>query len=158
MPDTTLLAAHSKTLLVLHGLLSLALGGASTHLAIVAVRLLRGDRGLARLARIYSRTVGLVFVAAFGVGLLLYPTFRYHVRAIFLDRHEPWAANLFDIKEHMAALALPFALALLFVGPKLHPETEPAIRPWFALAALVTWAAVAFSIVSGLLITNVRGV
>src|SRR4051812_34865753 len=119
---STFLFAGGRLLLVLHALVALALCGACTHLAIVAVRLLRGPRGLGRLARIYAQVVSATFVIAFALGLLLYPTFRYHVRGLFLDRHAPWASNLFDIKENFAALGLPFAIGLFFIGRRFDPE------------------------------------
>ncbi len=156
--SSTFLFPAARALLVLHALVALALGGASTHLALVALRLLRGRPGLTRLARIYAQVVGATFVAAFALGLLLYPTFRYHVRGLFLDRHEPWASNLFDMKENLAALGLPTALGLFFLGRRLTPDGEPGPVRWFAFAALWTWLTVALAIVFGLVVTSVKGV
>ena len=105
MPSVFLDGA-AKPLLVIHALVAFALLGASTHLAIVSIQLLRGRSHLGRLARVYAQVIGATFSAAFAVGLLLYPHYRYDVRGLFLDRYEPWASNLFDIKETLAALGL----------------------------------------------------
>jgi hypothetical protein len=153
----TFLFSSARTLLVLHALVALALGGASTHLALVSLRLLRGHQGLARLARIYAQVVSVTFVAAFAVGLLLYPSFRYHVRGLYLDRHAPWASNLFDLKENFAALGLPCAIGLFFIGRRLDPAREPGMIRWFAFASVWTWLTVVFGVVSGLVVTSVKG-
>ncbi|MBK7865395.1 MAG: hypothetical protein IPJ65_43720 [Archangiaceae bacterium] len=153
---TTFLFSSARSMLVLHALVSVALAGASTHLALVGLRLWRGERGLTRLARIYAQVVAATFVGAFALGLLIYPTFRYHVRGVFFDRHEPWASNLFDMKENVAALGLPCAIALFFIGRRLEPDRDPEIFRWFALASVWTWLTIAFTIVSGLVVTSVK--
>jgi len=152
------LDGHARLLLVLHAVIGFALLGACTHQAVVGIGLLRGRAHLGRLARIYSRVIGAAFVAAFAVGLLMYPHFRYHVRALFLDRYEPWASNLFDMKEDLLGLGLPLALALFFVGRRLDPERERAAAPFFAVLSVSLWALVAFGVISGVIVTSVRGV
>lgn len=148
----------AKPLLVLHALAAFALLGACTHQAIVAVQLLRGKLHLARLARIYAQTIGALFIAAFSLGLALYPHFRYHVRGLFLDRYEPWASNLFDMKENLLALGLPLALVLFVIGRRFDPREEPALLPWLSFASIGLWVLVLFGVVSGLVVTSVKGV
>lgn len=152
------LEGAAKPLLVLHALVAFALVGACTHLVVVAIQLLRGRWHLGRLARVYSQVIGGCFVGAFGFGLLMYPHYRYHVRGLFLDRYEPWASNLFDIKENLAALGLPLALALFFVGRRLEPKEQGAVLPLFAYLAFAIWGLVVFAAVSGLVVTSVKGV
>jgi hypothetical protein len=162
LPDlantSVVLQDQAPFLLVLHAIVAIVLGGASTHLVIVCIRILRGDRGLSRLVRIYSQVIAYAFVITFGLGLLLYPTFRYHTRALFLDRHAPWAANLFDMKENFVAFVLPLALGLGFVGAKLDFEKDGRSLPYVFLAAFSVWVMVTFAIIAGLLVTNTRGV
>jgi hypothetical protein len=88
--------------------------GASTHHAVIAVGYLRGSFEV-RLARIYAATVAVAWLVTFVLGVLAYPTFRYGVRARYLDRYEPWASNLFDIEEHCAALGLPVVLGVFLL-------------------------------------------
>ena len=148
----------AKPLLVLHALAAFALLGACTHQALVAIALLRGRWHLARLARIYAQVIGALFVLAFAAGLLIYPRYRYVVRGLFLDRYEPWASNLFDMKENLVALGLPFALGLFFLGRKFDGTNDRVLVPWLAFSAISLWALVTFGVVSGLVITSVRGV
>jgi hypothetical protein len=147
----------AKPLLVLHAFAAFALLGASTHLAIVSFRLWRGGLQLGRLARIYAQIIGACFAGAFAVGLALYPHYRYHVRGLYLDRYEPWASNLFDFKETLAALGLPLALGLFFVGRRYEPKEDAAVTPYFVLLSFSVWAVALTAVVSGLIVTSVKG-
>lgn len=153
---TVFLAWATKPLLVLHALVAFALLGALTHLAIVAVGELRGARRV-RLLRIYAQVVGGTFAAAFGLGLLIYPAYRYFVRGLYFDRYEPWASNLFDLKENLVGLGLPLAL-LLFLAGRRYEASHAGARGLIATSAVLLWAIVLFGVVSGLLVTSVRAV
>ena len=83
----------------------------------------------------------------------MYPHFRVDVRGRYLDRHQPWASNLFDFKEHLMALGLPMALTLFFLARR-----GDSVRPLTNLFAVALWVMVLWSAVSGLIITSVRGV
>lgn len=157
MPSVFLDGA-AKPLLILHAFAAFALLGACTHQAIVAVQLLRGKLHLARLARLYAQIIGALFAVAFAIGLAMYPHFRYHVRGLYLDRYEPWASNLFDMKENLLALGLPLALVLFVVGRRFDPREEPALLPWLSFASIALWALVLFGAISGLVVTSVKGV
>jgi hypothetical protein len=157
MPQLFLEGA-ARPLLVLHALLALALGGASTHLAIIMIRVWRGRAQPGRLVRMYSRTIGALFVIDFVLGLLVYPTYRYYVRGLYFDRYEPWAANLFDLKEILLGLGLPLALGVFAVCGFGSDETSPERRAWAASLSLLLWILIAFGIVSGLTVTTVRSV
>ena len=152
------LESFARPLLVLHALVALALAGASTHLAIVSWRLWRGAHHLGRLARVYAQVIGGCFAVAFLLGLLMYPHYRYAVRGLYLDRYEPWASNLFDIKENLAALGIPIAVALFGVGRKLEPGRDQPLLGWLAFLAIANWTLVVAAAVMGLVVTDVRGV
>jgi hypothetical protein len=152
------LDGHERLLLALHALCGFALLGACTHQALIGIGLLRGRLHLGRLARVYAQVIGGSFAVAFGLGLLLYPHYRYHVRGLYLDRYEPWASNLFDMKENLLGLGLPLALGLFAIGRSFDPERERALVPWFAASSIALWALVAFGVVSGVVVTGVRGV
>ncbi len=156
MPDI-FLASMAKLLVLLHAMAAIVLVGASTHHAIVTVGYLRG-RYRVRLGRIYAAVVAIAYLVTFAIGLLAYPTFRYHVRALFLDRYEPWASNLFDIKENLAALGLPLVLGAWLLSRRLEPEDDRVLLPGYALMVLLTTAIVWFGVISGVIITMTRGV
>jgi hypothetical protein len=152
------LEGWARPLLLLHAVAAVALAGAATHQALVAFRLWRGAIHLGRLARVYSRLLGALYPAAFALGLLMYPHYRYAVRGLYLDRYAPWASNLFDVKENFAALGLPLALALFFVGRDLEPARDRPLLGFVAFLSIALWALMLTAALSGLLITDVRGV
>lgn len=137
---------------MLHALVAMALLGSTTHLVVVKVQRWRGKPN-ERLEQVYARLIAPLFGAAFFLGLVLYPHFRVAVRAGYLDASQPWASNLFDLKEHLAALGLPLALGLYGLAKR-----GPAVRPLTDLFALALWAMVTWMAVSGLIITAVKGV
>lgn len=154
----TFLAGAARALLVLHALVALGGVGATTHLALVGVRLWRGAHHLARLARTYSQVIGATYAGAFLLGLSVYPHYRYAVRGLYLDRYEPWASNLFDMKENIAALGLPLAVALFVVGRRVEPARDRPLLGYLAFLAVAVWVVIVVTAVMGLVVTEVRGV
>jgi hypothetical protein len=147
----------ARTFVVLHALAAIVLIGASTHHALIAIGYVRGTFKV-RLGRIYAATVAVAYGATFLLGLLAYPAFRYHVRALYLDRYAAWASNLFDTKENFAALGLPLVIAVFVMSRAMKPDEDRALARAYAafvvVAALIVW----FDVISGLAITMTRGV
>lgn len=158
MNEAPLLAFAAKPLLVLHALLAMGLGGATTHLSLVLVRSALGRPPPVRLIRIYAPTVAVLWLAAFAVGLAMYPHFRLDVRAYHLDAEAPWASNLFDVKENLAALVLPLVAWLGLTGRRFTTESHAPLLGAMAVASVSAWVVLLTVIVGGLLVTSVRGV
>lgn len=157
-PDAhTFLYGLRKLLLVLHFASSVALVGSSTHLLLQMPALLRG-KSRQRLERIYGRVVAAAYAATYALGALLYPTYRYHVRALFLDHRHPMVSNLFDVKENLATIALPLALALGALGGRMTDPADRPFRPVYAAMSLLVASVVWFDVISGVLIVSYRGV
>ena len=157
MPDV-FLAPWGPLLLVLHGLCAAALGGVAVHQGVVAVLALL-QRPRPRLMRVYGLVALCLYVATALLGALVYPRYRIFIRALYLDRHAPWAANLFDLKENLATLGLPLAVgAFLLSRDPVHLKEDRDARWLYAFFALSLAALCVFNIVSGLLCTSVRGV
>src|SRR5438128_1212200 len=80
-----------------------------------------------RALRRFSWIAPAVVVPQFALGLLLYPTYRVRVRLPDLDKNAPHVAQLFDFKEHLAAvgLALILASALLARSVASGDEEQP---------------------------------
>jgi hypothetical protein len=148
--------------LLVHALVALALGGASTHLALVAFALATGRPKRwqsARLAATYAKVTGTLFLVSIAIGALLYPTFRYRVRGLYLDRYAPWASNLFDMKEVLAALAAPLAIGLVVLGRRAPDEASSSeARLVFYLCSAVVFGVTLFNVISGLVIVSVRSI
>jgi hypothetical protein len=140
-----------------HSACAIVLVGASTHQLVIAFRVMRG-RPNPRLARLYGLLVAATYGATMVLGALAYPTYRYYVRGLFLDRHAIWASNLFDMKENFSTIALPLELGTWWLGRVLDGEDDRAMRRGYffmvALQAGIFW----FDVAAGLLVTMVRGV
>ncbi len=158
-PDAhTFLFGARKLLLILHAAAAIVLIGSATHHALRMPAFLRG-KGALRLERIYARIVATAYVTVYLLGALLYPTYRYHVRALFLDRHHPMVSSLFDLKENMATIALLLALALGALGGRLtnDPDDRLLVRVYAGMSLFVA-ATAWFNVVSGIFIVSVRSV
>jgi hypothetical protein len=146
--------------LVVHALVALALGGAATHLALVAFALATGRPKrwrVPRLAAVYAQVAGTLFLLSIAVGALLYPTYRYRVRALYLDRYAPWASNLFDMKEVLAALTAPFAVGLIVLGRRPPDAAANTDARWvFYLCAGIVFGTTLFNVISGLIVASVH--
>lgn len=147
----------ARLLVVLHAMAAIVLVGASTHHAIIAVGYLRG-RHKVRLGRIYAATIAVAYGVTFGLGLLAYPSFRYHVRGLYLDRYEVWASNLFDTKENFAALGIPLVIAAFVLSRVMNVKDDRGLVRAYAAFVILAAAIVWFDVISGLAITMARGV
>jgi hypothetical protein len=151
------LSSLARLLVVLHAAAAIVLVGAATHHALIAIGYLRGVFKV-RLARIYSSTVAATWLTTFALGLLSYPTFRIAARAVYLDRYEPWASRLFELKEHSAALGIPLVLGAVALSRTFDPKQDRVLARAYAAIVLLAAAIVWFDVFSGLAITLVKGV
>jgi hypothetical protein len=156
MPDIAL-DSIAPLLVVLHAAAAIVLIGSTTHHALIAIGYARG-RFKVRLGRIYAATLAATYAITFGFGLLAYPTFRYHVRVLFMDRYAPWASNLFDTKENFAALGLPFVAMVFVMSRTIDPEQDRVLSRMYTAFAVLVAAIVWFDVICGLAITMTRGV
>ena len=93
--------SFAKILQFLHWLAAIASTAACVHLIVRLARSRQDKR-----AYVHARTLLVAYLSLYGLGCLVYPTFRVRVRAEFLDSAYPWATGLFEIKEQAATLAL----------------------------------------------------
>jgi hypothetical protein len=155
--EQTVFYSSAKLLVLLHAVAAAVLVGASTHHSVVTVGYIRRRYNL-RLGRIYAATVAAAYVVTLGLGSLAYPTYRYHVRGLYLDRHAVWASNLFDIKENCATIGLPLAIGAFVLSRIFHPKEDRPLLLGYALMVFLATGIVWFTTISGLLITQVKGV
>ncbi|MCZ7582763.1 MAG: hypothetical protein M5R36_05180 [Deltaproteobacteria bacterium] len=157
MPGPVIFEAIGKPLVVAHALCAFSAAAVSVHLALHARSVAR-RRGGHKRGRVFAKTTGILFAATVLTGLLAYPNFRYHVRGLYLDHHFPWASNLFDMKENLALLILPFMALALWTDASSAKDDTAAAKKTFAWSTAVTAAVLAACVVMGLVITLVKGV
>jgi hypothetical protein len=151
------LYAARRVLLILHAGGSIVLIGAATHHALQMRHYLRGRFGSGRLEKTYAKVVAAAYLGTFVLGALLYPAYRVHVRGYYLDRHAPFFAGLFDVKEVFASLTLPAAIGLGALAFTLRPADERYLVPVYVAMSFLVCAVVWLNVISGLLIVAVRG-
>jgi hypothetical protein len=119
---------------------------------------LQGRFGRVALEKTYAKVVAVTYVVTFLLGAILYPTYRYHVRALYLDRYAWWAARLFDVKEVFASLALLVAIALGVLAYTLRPSEERWLLRVYATMSFLVCGVVWLDVIAGLVVTSVRGI
>ena len=148
---------HS-VLLVLHAISAGVLTGAAIHNGLMGyAQLRRNDLGNLRLRRLYPKVLGVAFILTFGLGTIIYPTFRVEVRAGWMDVHLPWATVLFEVKEHLVALA---GLVLVYLIPSsghLRAGEEKADLRFCAMASVFVMLVVCYALITGLFISALEG-
>jgi hypothetical protein len=147
-----------RALLVLHAGGSVVLIGSATHHALQMRHYLRGRFNRVQLEKTYARVVGAAYLFTFALGALLYPTYRVHVRGLYLDRFAPFFSGLFDVKEVYASLTLLVAAALFALSFTLRPSEERSLVPIYAAMSFCICGVVWLNVIAGLLIVSVRGV
>ena len=144
-----------KLLVLLHALSAIVLIGASTHHAVIAIRMLRGVFAV-RLARLYALVGAVAYAVTFVLGAVAYPRFRHLVRAAYLDEYASWASRLFEAKEDLAALALPLVIGALIVARFVDSKSDRHVLVTYAFTVTTIATIVWFNVVSGLLITMTK--
>ena len=148
---------QARLLLLLHAAGAIVLVGASTHHFLIALGYLRGHFKV-RLGRIYAVTVAIAYGVTFLLGALVYPSFRYLVRGLYLDRYDVWASNLFEMKENLAVLGLAMSIGALILSRAMDPSLDRHTRFGYAVFVFTQTLIVWFNVVSGLLITMAKSV
>lgn len=156
--DAVVFYAARRVLLVLHAAGSIVLIGSATHHALQMRHYLRGRFQRAALERTYARVVAVAYAVTFAIGAALYPTYRVHVRGLYLDRYAPGFAALFDVKEMYASLTLLVAIALFALAGTKWQAEPPAMVRVYAVMSFIVCATVWFNVIAGLLVASVRGI
>lgn len=155
--ESTVLQPFARLLVFLHAASAIVLIGSTSHHFLVARGYLRGTYKT-RLGRIYAATSATAYATAFLLGSLAYPTYRYHVRGLYLDRYAVWASNLFDIKENLASLGLVPVLGALVLSRVMDPREDRALVRGYAAMVFSATVVVWFNVIAGLFVTMAKGV
>lgn len=166
-------------LLIVHGLLAVALLGAITHQALAVLWPARGGESFQRRFRAvsgpsYTGAVIALFIATFIIGAVIYPAYRLNVRTYLQDYRMFAAEGAFEIKEHLAAIALALLPLYWMLWRRPPPRsagaavaeaanfgaTQDLTRAWAmargavtAMIALTVWS----SFLIGHILNNIRG-
>jgi hypothetical protein len=156
--EAVFLYGARRLLLVLHAAGSIVLVGSATHHAMQMRHYLRGKFVRVEQEKRWAKVVSVAYVFTFVIGALLYPTYRYHVRGLYLDRFAPTYSGLFDVKEVYASLTLVVALGLGALAFALRPAEERWLVRVYAAMSFLVCGVVWLNVVLGILVTSVRGI
>jgi hypothetical protein len=139
---TVLFEGVARPLLIVHAVLGFAAVFSVTHHAAHAILSALG-RGQARALKRFAWIAPATLLAQAACGLAIYPVYRVRVRAADLERSAPMAVQLFDLKEHLAALALALVIAAALAGRDSNdaPEARWPVAALSATGALFVWTA-----------------
>jgi len=147
-------------LLIFHLLVTFVLVGSMTHQLFVVRDYLRGKFGRQKRDYFYLKVVLWSYLICYGIGALIYPAFRIHVRHEYFDveaNHLRWATGLFEVKEHWGAVLMALLLALFFLRRSFQPSEEKAklyfYLPMILIMNLVLW----YKIIVGVYLTSLKG-
>jgi hypothetical protein len=150
----------ATTLLIIHGLVAVALLGATTHqtLATWIPTRTRPDSFVGRFRTVpsaaFANAIVLLYVASALLGAVVYLYFRVDVRP-GLERGGHWPAlGFFDIKEHFVAIGLALLPAywICWQQPR-GSELAPTRAALTTILSCIVW----WSFLVGHIVNNIRG-
>jgi len=149
-------------LLIVHGLLAVTLLGAITHQALaVSRRRAAGPAGRSFVDRFgavgaphYTVAIMVLLLLTTLLGVVLYPQYRIDVRPTLEDLALPMANGAFEIKEHLAAIAVGLLPAYwsAWRGP-VEQRSVAAQRGLTWILAGLVW----YGFIVGHVLNNIRG-
>jgi hypothetical protein len=148
-----------STLLIIHGILAVFLLGAITHQAVGAAwpvtkkgsgffQSVRGVNGMS-----YTNAVLILFLVTFAIGTIIYPTYRINVRTVLQEYRDFKPEGMFEMKEHLLALALALLPIYWLVWRKASDSNRVARAALSSLIAIAVW----WGFLTGHIINNIRG-
>lgn len=141
--------------LIAHLLTGLLVLGALTHHLVIIARGRTAARPRATRRLAFWATLG--YLLSFAWGVLVYPSFRYYVRHLYLDDALPWATGLFEIKEHALAIGLA-VLPAYYASSRSVKDLDAKDRRFHVLSVLVLNGLVWYGFIVGAVVVNMRGV
>lgn len=143
---------------ILHGLLAMILLGAVTHQGLSVWRKpapakVLFDRFRAVNPVGYANTVVILYVLTFIIGALIYPIFVIDVKGSIADYGMRKTIGIFQIKEHVAVIALGMLPVYWHFWRNAAPENLATRRFLTSLVMVITW----WNLVIGHILNNVKG-
>ena len=147
-------------LLILHGLVGVALLGATTHQTLAVLRrpTARGDSFLNRYANVrpgsFTTPIVVLYIAGTVLGAVLYPSYRLNARIPFEEMSLAWAIGLFELKEHFGGIGLGLLPLYAYTWRPALTDTHRRDRiATTLLLFLIVW----WNFLVGHVVNNIRG-
>ena len=147
----------TTTLLIVHGLMAAALLGAVTHQAFAVAATSRSRSFWGRFRGVNAQAyapfiIGMVAMTAL-LGALIYPQYRIDVRPTLEDMNMKAANGVFEIKEHLVAIALGLLPGYWVAWRNVSADYAPVRKYLTWIIAAIVW----FGFVVGHILNNIKG-
>ena len=162
LPDWITVGAFWTTLLIVHGLLSVALLGALTHQAVALLLPVKAgnkaDGFVTRFRAVssarYANAVCLLWILAFILGAWIYTKYRIQVRIPIEQQGFYKTLGAFELKEHLVSFGLGLLPLYWYLWThEIHVKYQGA-RKWLTVwLAFICW----YAFLVGHIVNNVRG-
>jgi len=149
------------TLVLFHGLVSVALLGALTHQALAVVARRAEARATSFIDRFrstdpaaYSTAIVVLFAVVVLTGAVLYPSYRLVVRPTLQTLDLRAANGVFEIKEHLSAMGL------VLLPAYWASWRQPLVAEYSAVRVGLTWilaSMVWWNFIVGQLLVSIKG-
>ena len=147
-----------KFLLLLHTAAAIVCLGSITHNLVMIVGYWRGQFRRTQLEKLYVKVSFIAFICTYLLGGIgLYPAFCYRVRPEF-DQSLRWATGLFEIKEHLASLALVIFIIYYLMSRSFQPSADHPLIKIYVLLSVLLSVIVCFSAVVGFILVSYKSV
>ncbi|PIZ00239.1 hypothetical protein COY62_03700 [bacterium (Candidatus Howlettbacteria) CG_4_10_14_0_8_um_filter_40_9] len=93
------------------------------------------------------------YIVTFVLGLLIYPVFRVKVRAADFDKVRPWATGIFEVKEHIGAIALFAAIAVIVLAGSTNDKSEDNRKKLFTFLVSTVTLVFVIKFIAGFVLT-----
>jgi hypothetical protein len=111
--------------------------------------------------RLFAAVAAAAYAVTFALGLVMYPSYKVHVRGEYFDRPTvglAWVSRLFDIKEMWMLVGVAIAGALVYLSRRAHPMDEPRAAPLYYGLSVLLFVSVWGAALMGLLVASYRAI
>ena len=139
----------SRELLFLHLIAAACVLGSAIHLAIRVFGYWRGRVIKVDQEKLYAKLVVISYSVCYLLGAAIYPAFRVHARADYLDQQLPWATGLFEVKEHFATIGLISAIGIWLISRAIGRSIARKWLPLYASLIAIVLLTLLYNVWSG---------
>jgi len=144
-------------LLLAHLGVTFVLVGAMVHNFWCVIRYVNGRFDRCDSEKRYAKWLFLAYLAAYGIGALVYPAYKVYIGYPGFRIETPWAKGLFEVKEHWAVIGLLMAGGYYYLRRNFEPEKERVKLALYVPLCFLLNATVWYVVIAGCRLTMLKG-
>ena len=131
--------------------------GAMVHNFWCVVGYTKGRFGRRKLEKRYVKWIFWSYVAAYGIGALVYPAYKAYISYPGFRLENPWAKGLFEAKEHWAVIGLLMAGGYFHLRRNFDPSKDREKLALYVPLCFLLNAVVWYVLVAGCWLVVMKG-